>query len=319
MSRLSHRVYLVLGANLGDRLANLAAAREAMPPAVRPFSTSAIYETPPWGYLDQPSFLNQVLGAETNLAPKDLLNYLKGLEIQLGRSQSFRYGPRLIDIDILFYDDLVLNEPGLTIPHPRLTERAFVLVPLNELAPDFVHPVERKTIRELSEGIDRTGIVLMERKLEMSQAERKSYPESTKGAESTKEKFVPDPEAGFSVTRRPDGGMQVVFTRITHQTLKNWREFALAHLENSNRLTTNLYDLRQIEELSGEAIQYAVEVNTDPSVRNIHLAVVVANERVRKALQEIDALSAGYGVEMAIFTDIDEAEAWLNRPLTLLV
>ncbi len=132
-------------------------------------------------------------------------------------------------------------------------------------------------------------------------------------------KYVPDPEAGFSVTRRPDGGMQVVFKKVSHQTLKQWREFALAHLEDSDRLTTNLYDLRQIEELSEEAIQYAVEVNTDPSVRNIRLAVVVANKRMLKALQEIDALSGGYGVEMAIFTDIDEAEAWLNRPLTLVV
>jgi hypothetical protein len=132
-------------------------------------------------------------------------------------------------------------------------------------------------------------------------------------------KYIPDPEMGFSVTRRPDGGMQVVFTKVTHQTLKHWREFALAHLENSDRLTTNLYDLRQIEELPEEAIQYAVEVNTDPSVRNIRLAVVVANEKMSKALQEIDALSGGYGVEMAIFTDIDKAESWLNRPLTLLV
>ena len=132
-------------------------------------------------------------------------------------------------------------------------------------------------------------------------------------------KYVPGPEEGFSVTRRPDGGMHVVFKEISHQTLKRWREFALAHLEDSDRLTTNLYDLRQIEDLPEEAIQYAVEVNTDPSVRNIHLAVVVANERVRKALQEIDALSTGYGVEMAIFTDIKEAETWLNRPLTLVV
>ncbi len=110
-----------------------------------------------------------------------------------------------------------------------------------------------------------------------------------------------------------------MFKRISRQTLKNWREFALAHLENSDRLTTNLYDLRQIDELPNEAIQYAVEVNTDPSVRNIRLAVVVANESMRNALQEIDALSAGYGVEMAIFTDIGEAESWLDRPLTLRV
>jgi 2-amino-4-hydroxy-6-hydroxymethyldihydropteridine diphosphokinase len=161
-----HRVFLSLGTNLGDRLANLAAAREAMPPKVRLFSTSPIYETSPWGYLSQPSFLNQVIGAETDLLPKQLLLFLKALEIQLGRSPTFRYGPRLIDIDILFYDDLVLKEPGLTIPHPRLMDRAFVLVPLADLVPDLIHPVERKTIRELAEGIDRTGVILVERKPE---------------------------------------------------------------------------------------------------------------------------------------------------------
>ena len=101
--------------------------------------------------------------------------------------------------------------------------------------------------------------------------------------------------------------------------LQQWREFSLAHLENSDRLTTNLYDLRQIDLIPHEALEFALEVNSDPSVRNIRLAVVVASERVRQALQEIDALSAGYGVEMKIFTSIEEAEAWLNRPLTLLV
>jgi hypothetical protein len=113
--------------------------------------------------------------------------------------------------------------------------------------------------------------------------------------------------------------MTIVFSDVSHTTLIQWREFALAHLEDSDRLTTNLYDLRQIDRLPEEAIQYAVEVNTDPSVRNIRLAVVVANDQVRKGLQEIDALSAGVGVEMAVFTDIEKAEAWLNRPLTYVV
>jgi 2-amino-4-hydroxy-6-hydroxymethyldihydropteridine diphosphokinase len=313
MNKLLHRVYLGLGTNLGDRRANLTAALKAMPPAVRPITASPIYETPPWGYLDQPSFLNQVIETETNLTPTELLDFLKGLEIRLGRSPTFRYGPRLIDIDILFYDELVLKQSGLTVPHPRLIDRAFVLAPLADIAPDLIHPVVRKTIREISQGIDRTGIVLMERKPEMPQAEVKPH------TEYSQEKYTPDPEAGFIVTRRADGGMHVVFDKVSHQTLKNWREFALAHLENSDRLTTNLYDLRQIQELSTEAIQYAVEVNTDPSVRNIRLAVVVANESVRNALQEIDALSTGYGVEMEIFTDIGEAESWLSRPLTLRV
>jgi hypothetical protein len=132
-------------------------------------------------------------------------------------------------------------------------------------------------------------------------------------------KYTPGPDVGFTATRRPDGGMHIIFKDARHSTLKEWREFALAHLEESDRLTTNLYDLRQIEDLPEEAIRYAAEVNSDPSVRNIRLAVVVANERVRQRMQEIDALAGGYGVEMAIFTNIDEAEAWLARPLTLVV
>ena len=137
--------------------------------------------------------------------------------------------------------------------------------------------------------------------------------------ESKPLKDAPGPEAGFTVTRRPDGGMAIQFTNISKDTLKRWREFSLAHLENSDRLTTNLYDLRQIEIIPEQAIRYALEVNSDPAVRNIRLAVVVASEQVRQTLLEIDALSAGYGVEMEIFTSLTEAEAWLNRPLTLVV
>lgn len=132
-------------------------------------------------------------------------------------------------------------------------------------------------------------------------------------------KDAPGPQAGFSASRRPDGGLHIVFHNVTRQTLEEWRNFSFTHLENSDRLTTNLYDLRQIENIPHEAVEFALEVNNDPAVRNIRLAVVVASEAVRQRLQEIDALSAGYGVEMKIFTAIAEAEAWLDRPLTLLV
>ncbi|NOY98014.1 MAG: 2-amino-4-hydroxy-6-hydroxymethyldihydropteridine diphosphokinase [Chloroflexi bacterium] len=151
-------VYLALGTNLGDRLANLRAARNALAPDVRVLAGSPVYETPPWGYADQPVFLNQVVRAETGLGPGALLTYLKKLETELGRTASFRYGPRRIDLDILFYDDLALETPALVIPHPRLHERAFVLVPLSDLAPDFRHPVLKKTVRELLKDVDTTGI-----------------------------------------------------------------------------------------------------------------------------------------------------------------
>lgn len=151
-------IYLALGTNLGDRFANLQAAIAALPPAVRVRSQSPVYETPPWGLTDQPAFLNMVIQGETALAPIDLLKHLKHLEIELGRLPGVRWGPRLIDMDILFYDDLVLAAPGLILPHPRLHERAFVLVPLNDLTPDLIHPVLGKSVRQLLAGVDGTGV-----------------------------------------------------------------------------------------------------------------------------------------------------------------
>jgi 2-amino-4-hydroxy-6-hydroxymethyldihydropteridine diphosphokinase len=151
-------VYLSLGTNLGDRLANLQNALAALPPAVTVREGSPVYETQPWGVTDQPAFLNMVITGETAKQPQELLVYLKGLETRLGRKPSFRYGPRKIDIDILFYGALVLNTPGLTIPHPRLPERAFVLVPLADLAPDMLHPVLGKTVRQLLQGLDTAGV-----------------------------------------------------------------------------------------------------------------------------------------------------------------
>jgi len=153
-------VFLALGTNLGDRLENLHRAIEALAPTVKILARSPIYETPPWGVTDQPAFLNMALRGETLLPPTALLHFLKSLERQLGRIPSVRYGSRLIDLDILFYDDLVLDSDELTIPHPRVHERAFVLVPLADLAPDFVHPVLRKSVSTLLQQVDAGGIRL---------------------------------------------------------------------------------------------------------------------------------------------------------------
>lgn len=157
---MAHRVYIAFGTNLGDRSTNLMAAQTLLAQAgIKLRGASKVYETAPWGVTDQPYFLNQVLAVDTNLSSQDLLKLFKEIEYRLGRrAGGVRYGPRPIDLDILLYDDLILDTPDLVIPHPRLAERAFVLVPLADLAPDLVHPVLHKTIRELLAGLDTGGV-----------------------------------------------------------------------------------------------------------------------------------------------------------------
>jgi 2-amino-4-hydroxy-6-hydroxymethyldihydropteridine diphosphokinase len=159
---MTHQIYLSLGSNLGDRLGNLRAAISNLPPTVNHIIQSAVYETQPWGYPDQPDFLNQCIKANTSIGPSDLLAYLKDIEIKMGRQETFRFGPRLIDLDILLYDDLVLDTPDLMIPHPRIDKRSFILVPLADIAPDVIHPVLHKTIQQLRAGIDTSGIHLFQ-------------------------------------------------------------------------------------------------------------------------------------------------------------
>ena len=154
----NHIVYLALGSNLDDRLANLKQAITALSPQMEVKAKSRVYETPPWGYTEQPTFLNQVIKASTYLEFEPLLKHIKRLEIALGRTPSFKNGPRLIDVDILFYDDLVLNTASLVIPHPHMHERGFVLLPLMDIAPDLVHPVHKKSVREMLASCDVSGI-----------------------------------------------------------------------------------------------------------------------------------------------------------------
>jgi 2-amino-4-hydroxy-6-hydroxymethyldihydropteridine diphosphokinase len=133
-------VYLALGSNLGDRRANLAAALERLREQVAVEAISSLYETEPAYVTDQPRFLNAALYGRTALGPAELLVFVKAIEHALGRLAGPRFGPRLVDIDLLLYGDAVLSTPELTIPHPRMAERPFVLIPLAELAPDLVPP-----------------------------------------------------------------------------------------------------------------------------------------------------------------------------------
>jgi 2-amino-4-hydroxy-6-hydroxymethyldihydropteridine diphosphokinase len=151
-------VFLGLGSNLGDRDAHLRAALEGLASAYQVERLSSVYETAPQLVLEQPSYHNLVCAGRTQLSPEDLLHFLKALEQRLGRTPTYRYGPREIDLDILLYGEQIVMTPDLTVPHPRMAERAFVLIPLAEIAPDLRHPVLQRAVRDLAAAVADQGI-----------------------------------------------------------------------------------------------------------------------------------------------------------------
>lgn len=157
---MTYPVFIALGSNLGDRLANLRAAVGGLFPRAPVCRISSVYETPPWGVLDQPYFLNMVVEAQTSLAPRELLDYLKALEVKIGREKTVLNGPRKIDLDILLYENQIYNDEQLAIPHPRLRGRGFALLPLAELAANLIHPVFRLRISGLLKECDTHNIRL---------------------------------------------------------------------------------------------------------------------------------------------------------------
>jgi 2-amino-4-hydroxy-6-hydroxymethyldihydropteridine diphosphokinase len=147
-------VYLSLGSNLGDRRANLKKALTFLGASLEIVKVSSVYDTNPVGVGEQPRFLNLMCRVNTDIGPVQMLSLIKGIESSMGRDLSLKDAPRVIDIDIILYGDTIMEAPDLIIPHPRMRERAFVLVPFAEIAPEVVHPVSGERIDELSSRVE---------------------------------------------------------------------------------------------------------------------------------------------------------------------
>jgi dihydropteroate synthase/2-amino-4-hydroxy-6-hydroxymethyldihydropteridine diphosphokinase len=157
-------IALGLGSNLGDRHGHLVEAIDHLSARVAIESIASIYETEPWGFLDQARFLNTACAGATDLSPEELLAFVKSIEVEMGRETTFQFGPRTIDIDVLLVGDQIIDQETYQVPHARLTERAFVLEPLAEIAPQVMHPIARRTISELCDQVDDTGVKLFARR-----------------------------------------------------------------------------------------------------------------------------------------------------------
>jgi 2-amino-4-hydroxy-6-hydroxymethyldihydropteridine diphosphokinase len=155
-------IFLALGANVGDKKEHIEKAIELLSQKVSNIMCAPLYESKAVGFTDQDNFVNTVVSGDTELPPKELLQFVKGIEQTIGRIYRFRWGPREIDIDIIFYGDMVFHDDGLEIPHPRMQERDFVLKPLCDLDDTVMHPVLKKTARELYDALPKSELAILQ-------------------------------------------------------------------------------------------------------------------------------------------------------------
>lgn len=155
---MARSVFFSIGTNLGDRYANLQRALHLLQDEMAITAVSPVYVTEPWGDADQPEYLNICVAAVSDRDPHELLGTIKSVEQVMGRQPSRQWGPRLIDIDLVLYGHEVIETADLVVPHPHMSERAFVLAPLADLIPDFVHPLSGRTIREMLESLDQRSV-----------------------------------------------------------------------------------------------------------------------------------------------------------------
>ncbi len=160
-------VFIGIGSNLGDRIRNCKKALMLLEEGGVIIRRSSLYETEPWGRREQGLFINCVAQMETGLGPWELLEFLQGIESKMGRDDSGMWGPRIIDLDILLYDDRIIPDESLTIPHPHLHRREFALAPLSEIAPDIIHPALKRSIADILSGLAGAGSMNMLRKVEV--------------------------------------------------------------------------------------------------------------------------------------------------------
>lgn len=158
MKTTQTQIYLALGSNLGNRGVHIDKALELLKPKIEGMVESPLYETEPWGVKEQPKFLNACVGGTTTLSADKLLDFVKSIEKLLNHSSQIKWGPREIDIDIIFYGQLVVHKADLVIPHPYVAERAFTLVPLADIAPGFVHPELKYSVAQLLQGVNVSGV-----------------------------------------------------------------------------------------------------------------------------------------------------------------